>query len=68
MQRVDIMTHGFQNAGKTYGEVFVELDLHRIRGTAGTGRSSSAEAAAKAIAACRSSITGKARQRYFGVT
>jgi len=51
VQSVDIVAHGLQNPRETQGQIFVELDLHRMRGTAGAGRSSSAEAAAKAMAA-----------------
>ena len=39
---------GFHQRG---GNVLVELDPHAATGTAGSGRSSSAEAAAKAITA-----------------
>src|SRR5215469_14690021 len=55
VQCVDVVAQGFQNAREAQREVFVELDLHRMRGTAGAGRSSSAEGAANAMAACISS-------------
>jgi hypothetical protein len=47
-------------------KVFLELDSHLMCGVAGTGRSSSAEAAAKAIAVCTSSVfkAGKAARIF----
>jgi len=48
---MNIMPKRFQTDGQGKWKVFIELDFHRICGTAGTGRSSSAEAAAKAMAA-----------------
>jgi hypothetical protein len=44
-----------EHGGQASGKIFVELGFHRKRGVAATGRSSSAEAAAKAIAARMSS-------------
>ena len=49
--RMNIMPECFQLERDLQREVFVELDSHRIWGTGGTGRSSSADAAANAIAA-----------------
>src|SRR5580692_3164621 len=59
---VNVVAEIYQDCGQMHGKVFVELDLHRMCGVAGTGKSSSAEAAAKAMAACTSSgfRTGKA--------
>ncbi len=48
---VNVVPQLDQNRCKPHQEIFVELNLHRIEGTAGTGRSSSAEAAAKEMAA-----------------
>jgi hypothetical protein len=41
----------FQTSRKTKRKILVQLDLHRMCGTAGTGKSSSAEAAANAMTA-----------------
>src|SRR5258708_1919150 len=48
---VNIVAEIRQDCGEMHRKVFVELDSHRMCGVAGTGKSSSAEAAAKAIAA-----------------
>jgi hypothetical protein len=53
---VNVVAEICQACGQMRRKIFVELDPHRMCGVAGTGRSSSAEAAAKAIAACTSSI------------
>src|SRR5215469_1930828 len=45
----------FQQGCKLMGKILIELDLHRMCGTSGTGKSSSAEAAANAMAARMSS-------------
>jgi hypothetical protein len=45
------MTEVFQEVCQPEGKVLVQLDLHRMCGTSGTGKSSSAEAAANAMAA-----------------
>ncbi len=50
-KRVDIVAKTGKNMRQTGWKIFVELDFHRTCGIAGTGRSSCAEAAAKAIAA-----------------
>src|ERR1039458_2580046 len=52
---VDIVAHRSQPWGQQRGQILIEFDLHRIWGMAGTGRSSSADAAAKAITARMSS-------------
>src|SRR6266436_1936201 len=52
---MNIMHERFQRECNLKGKIFVNLDSHRIWGIAGTGRSSSADAAAKVIAACISS-------------
>src|ERR1700733_7040787 len=52
---VHIVTDVIQQDCKPNGEILVQLDLHRISGTAGKGKSSSADAAANAIAAWTSS-------------
>jgi hypothetical protein len=59
---VNVVAEIGQDCGQMHRKVFVEFDPHRICGVAETGRSSSAEAAAKAIAACKSSVfrAGKA--------
>jgi len=46
-----IVTEAFQSNCKAEGEILVQLDSHRMCGNSGTGRSSSADAAANAIAA-----------------
>ena len=51
MQGVNVMTEFVQQSCKREWKVLIQLDLHRICGTAGTGKSSSAEAAANAMAA-----------------
>jgi hypothetical protein len=48
---MNIMAESVETGCDQQREILVELDFHRIGGTAGTGRSSSAEAAANAIAA-----------------
>jgi len=53
---VNIVAEIRQDRGEMRRKIFVELDPHRMCGVAGTGRSSSAEAAAKAIAASTSSV------------
>src|SRR5450755_2625067 len=50
--RMDIVGETREGCNQTYGKILVEFDLHQKCGIDGTGRSSSAEAAAKAIAAC----------------
>src|ERR1019366_10565363 len=52
---LDVVPKECQPRGKTSGQILIEFDLHRIWGMAGTGRSSSADAAAKAITARMSS-------------
>src|SRR5208282_963590 len=58
---VDIVLETRQDYGQTRGKVLVEFDFHQKWGVAGTGRSSSAEAAANAIAArtCSAFRAGK---------
>jgi len=51
LQRMSVVTEVFQQDRKAKRKVLVQLDLHRTCGTAGTGKSSSAEAAANAMAA-----------------
>jgi hypothetical protein len=53
---VNVVVETRQDSGQTNRKVLVEFDPHRTCGVEGTGRSSSAEAAAKAIAACTSSV------------
>jgi hypothetical protein len=48
---VNVMIEVRQNRRKADRKILVELDSHRMWGVAWTGRSSSAEAAAKPIAA-----------------
>jgi len=48
---VHIMAEVLQRGCKVQRQILVQLDLHRKSGMAGVGKSSSAEAAAKAIAA-----------------
>jgi hypothetical protein len=52
---IDFMAELGKDSNESAGKILVELDLHRILGTFGVGRSSSAEAAAKAITARTSS-------------
>lgn len=49
--RMHIVTQGTKLLGQRYWHVLVKFDLHAGCGNAGTGKSSSAEAAAKAITA-----------------
>jgi hypothetical protein len=51
----DVVPDYFKFGGQAHRQVLVQLDPHRISGLAGTGKSSSAEAAAKEIAARTSS-------------
>jgi len=51
MHGMRVVTEVFQQSYKPEGKILVQLDLHRMCGTSGTGKSSSAEAAAKAMAA-----------------
>jgi len=53
--RVNIVAQSSQSCCEACRKVLVELDFHRTCGVAGTGRSSPAEAAANAMAACTSS-------------
>src|SRR5215468_7968992 len=55
MYGMNVVTEAFQLGCKPEGEILVQLDFHRMCGTSGTGKSSSAEAAANAMAACTSS-------------
>jgi hypothetical protein len=48
---MNVMTDISQHGCEPDREVLAQLDLHRMCGIAGTGKSSSAEAAANAIAA-----------------
>jgi hypothetical protein len=48
---MSVVTEVFQQDCQTKREILVQFDPHRICGTAGTGKSSSAEAAANAMAA-----------------
>ena len=50
-RRLDTMTELLQNWNDVSRDVLVQLNLHRTCGVAGMGRSSSADAAANAIAA-----------------
>lgn len=50
-RRLDIVTELLQNRNDAGRHILVQLNFHRTCGVAGTGRSSSADAAAKAIAA-----------------
>jgi hypothetical protein len=50
LQRMNVVTEIFQKRSKSEGKIFVYLDLYRKYGTPGMGRSSWAEAAAKAMA------------------
>ena len=50
-KRMNVVTVAFQHGSKLERKILVQLNLHRMRGTAGTGKSSSAEAAANAMAA-----------------
>ena len=49
--RIRFMTELRQNADQPERQVFIQFDFHGMLGMLGTGRSSSAEAAAKAITA-----------------
>jgi hypothetical protein len=51
MQRMNVVTEVFQQDCKAKRKILVQLDFHRICGNAETGKSSSAEAAANAMAA-----------------
>jgi hypothetical protein len=51
MERMYVVSKVFEEGCKPLGKILVQLDLHRMCGPAGTGKSSSAEAAAKAMAA-----------------
>src|ERR1700761_180527 len=50
-RRVDFVTEVSQCNRQTEREILVQLDLHRTWGVSGTGKSSSADAAANAMAA-----------------
>src|SRR5260370_10888522 len=50
-RRLNVVADLIQNRNEAGCQVFVPLNFHRTCGVAGTGRSSSADAAAKAIAA-----------------
>jgi hypothetical protein len=50
-RRLDILTELLQNWSDAGGQILVQLNFHRTCGVAGAGSSSSADAAAKAIAA-----------------
>ena len=67
---VNVMAEVLKKFCHNFGEVFVQLDFHRTSGIAGIGKSSSAEAAAKAIAARISSGVrlGKAASMLSGVS
>jgi hypothetical protein len=49
--RRNVVSGAFQTSRKTKRKILVQLDLYRMCGTAGTGKSSSAEAAANAMTA-----------------
>jgi hypothetical protein len=51
LRGVDVMAKAFEGSASLKRYVLVELEFHRVCGRFGTGKSSSAEAAAKAIAA-----------------
>jgi len=51
VQGMNFVPEIFQQGCKLMGKILIELDLHRMCGTSGTGKSSSAEAAANAMAA-----------------
>jgi hypothetical protein len=51
MWGVHVVTNAFQKCRNLEGQIFIQLDLHRMGGTTGTGKSSSAEDAANAMAA-----------------
>lgn len=51
VHRLDIMSKRLQLGRNFDGQVFVKLDVHRICGSVGEGKSSSADAAANAMAA-----------------
>src|SRR5580704_6754151 len=51
MSGMHVVTDVFQQDCKLNGKILVQLDIHRIIGTAGKGKSSSADAAANAMAA-----------------
>src|SRR5208282_5608716 len=55
LHRMNIAAEFFQRICKPEGKILVQLDLHRMCGTSGTGKSSAAEAAANAMAAWMSS-------------
>ena len=48
---MDIMTQINKRRAQGTGKILIHLDVHRMRGVSGVGKSSSAEAAANAIAA-----------------
>src|SRR5262249_6852655 len=52
---VNVMTKSAQDWNEPFGKVLVEFDVHRLTGLSASGRSSWADAAAKAIAARTSS-------------
>jgi len=51
VQRMSFVPEILQQGRKPMGKILIELDLHRMCGTSVTGKSSSAEAAANAMAA-----------------
>src|ERR1700676_5743805 len=55
MDGVNIMPHRTESWAEAVREILIQLEFHRMRGVSGVGRSFSAEAARKAMAACMSS-------------
>jgi hypothetical protein len=51
LHRMNIVSEFLQQDGEPEGKILIQLNLHRMWGTSGMGKSSSAEAAANAIAA-----------------
>ncbi len=51
MKDMNFVSEAIEKGCKPIRKILVQLDLHRMRSTAGTGESSSAEAAANAMAA-----------------
>lgn len=48
---MDVMTQVIQRDAENTRKILIQLEVHRMRGVSGVGKSSSAEAAANAIAA-----------------
>jgi hypothetical protein len=48
---MDVMTQISEDGTKNTRNILIQFEIHRMRGVSGVGKSSSAEAAAKAIAA-----------------